>query len=85
MSSFSRECPPELPTADSGSTVLDVVQPLEKEEVGKLLDGVHGVGKAAGPEFVPQLVYLRVKFGIGEQWVILSLVQWGNPPPSPWP
>jgi hypothetical protein len=46
--------------------VFGVVQPFEKEQVGKLLDGVHGVRKAARLELVPQLINLRAHFGIGE-------------------
>ena len=37
---------------------LDVVQPLDEEQVGELLDHLHGVGDAAAPEGVPDAVDL---------------------------
>jgi hypothetical protein len=51
--------------------VFLVVQPLEKDQVRELFNGVGRVGQPARPQFVPQLVDLGAKFGVGEQWVLL--------------
>ncbi len=47
--------------------VLGVVQALEEEQVGELLDGIHWVGETTSPELIPELIDLRAEFGIGEQ------------------
>ena len=39
--------------------LLALVEAFEEEQEGKLLDGVERIGKAAGPELVPESVDLE--------------------------
>jgi hypothetical protein len=41
---------------------VQVVQAAQKEQIGDLLNHLYGVGNAAGPEGVPDLVYLAFEF-----------------------
>jgi hypothetical protein len=41
---------------------LEFIETAEEEEVGDLFDDFEGVGNAAGPEGVPDCVYLLFDF-----------------------
>ena len=47
---------------------LQLIEALDEEQVGHLLDDLHGVGDAAAPEGVPDLVDLTLE-GTGDQAV----------------
>jgi hypothetical protein len=51
---------------------VNVVQPADEQQEGDLLDDFERVGDAAGPEQVPDAVWLRrspVSIGLARGWV----------------
>jgi hypothetical protein len=59
---FGEDAAFELPELEAGGLVflqrVEVVEALEKEEVGDLLDDFEGIGNAAGPEGISEGVNL---------------------------
>ena len=51
---------------------LDLIQPLDEQQVGHLLDDFHGVGDAAGPEGVPDGVDLRFDGAGDHEWQLVE-------------
>ena len=47
---------------------LQVIQPLEKEEVGDLLDDFEGIGDATGPEGIPEGIDFTANFAVEHVW-----------------
>ena len=58
--------------------VVHILQTLEEDEVGHLLDGGDRIGDAAGPEAVPKSVDFRFKLWIGEHYDSI-FVEWRSP------
>jgi hypothetical protein len=50
--------------------ILPVIEPLQEQQIRKLLDGIQRVGESAGPEFIPEGVYLRAKARVGEHGLV---------------
>ncbi len=44
--------------------IVHILQPLEEDEVGHLLDGGQGISDAAGPEAVPKGVDFGFELGV---------------------
>src|SRR5213079_3208960 len=57
----------KLLAASSGAlgVLLAFVELLQKEKKRELFDGVERIGKAAGPELVPERVNLGAELGVG--------------------
>ena len=53
---------------------LQLIQPFDEQQVGHLLYDLHGVGDAAAPECVPDLVNLGFN-GACDQCVCLSVMK----------
>ena len=54
---------------------VELVQALDKEQVGELLDDGEGVGDAAGPERVPDAVDFGFDFA-SDHWMGMGLAGW---------
>ncbi len=61
----------KLPAASSSALgiLLALVKLFQEEQVRKLFDGVQRIGKAAGPELVPERFDLGAELRIGEHGV----------------